>query len=93
MRAVVKAHKDLKGTKAFAFGSRKSQKVFKNFCNSCQNPLVVKLQPGTAYKKGKVKVTSATLSKKGAYTDKYFPAGFEKILSTTLNKSARLPLK
>ena len=51
------------------------------------------LQPGIAYKKDKAKVTLATLSKREAYTEKYFPVGFEKIMNATMTTSARLLLK
>ena len=63
MRAVVKSHKYLKGTKVFAFGClvRNFKKKFSLF--------VVKLQPGIVYKKAKVKVTWGTLSKRDAYTE------------------------
>ena len=92
MRAVVKSHKDLKGTKVFAFG--RSVRNLKNL----QEPLLesfipVMLQSGIAYKKIKVKVTSATLSKRDAYTEKILSYRFLKIMNTTLKTSARLPLK
>ena len=58
-------------------------------------PFFVKLQPGMAYKKAKVKVTWATLSKRDAYTET-----LTQVLSYRFWRnyehdfaSARLPLK
>ena len=70
MRAVVKSHGDLKGIKAFAFGCsvRNLKNFFTIYRSPCKNPFVVKLQPGIAYKKAKVKANWATLSKRD-YTD------------------------
>ena len=58
---------------------------------------IVKLQPGIAYEKAKVKDTCDQLYQKEMPTQgllhKNFPAGFEKVMNTNLNTSARLPLK
>ena len=62
----VKSHKGLKGTEVFAFGcSVRNLKNFSKFTgrNPCCSAFIVTLQPGIAYKKAKVKVTRATLSK------------------------------
>ena len=58
LRAVVKSHQDLKGTKVFAFGcSVRNLKDFSKFTrrNPCWSPFIVKLQPGTACKKSQSK--------------------------------------
>ena len=70
--AVVKSHRGLKGKKVFAFGcSVRNLKNLARFTgrNPCWSPFIVKLQSGIAYKKAKVKVTRATLSKRDAYTE------------------------
>ena len=58
LRAVVKSHKGLKGTKVFVFGC--SVRNLKNFSkvtgrNPSWSPFIVKLQPAIAYKKSQSK--------------------------------------
>ena len=99
LRAVLKSHKGLKGTKVFAFGcSVRNVKKFSKLTaiNPCWSPFIVKLQPEIAYKKSQSKGYSGNFIKKDAYTEilhKYFPVGFEKTMNTTLNTSARVSLK
>ena len=66
MRAVVKSHKYLKGTKVFAFGClvRNFKKKFSLF--------VVKLQPGIVYKKSQSKgYLGNFIKKRRLYRDSY----------------------
>ena len=58
LRAVIKFHKGLKGTKVFAFGcSVRNLKNLSKFTGSdpCWSPFIVKLQSGIAYKKSQNK--------------------------------------
>ena len=91
MRAVVKSHKYLKGTKVFAFGC-----LVRNFKKKL-SLFIVNLQPGIVYKKSQSEGYFGELYQKETSTQrllhKYFREGSEKIMNTTLNTSARLPLK
>ena len=67
LRAVLKSHKGLKGTKVFAFGcSVRNVKKFSKFTvrNPCWSPFIVKLQPEIAYKKSQSKGYSGNFIKK-----------------------------
>ena len=100
LRAVIKSHKGLKGTKVFACGCFvRNLKNFSKFTgkNLCWSPFIVKLQPGIAYKKSQSKGYLVNFIEKETPTQrhlhKYFAVSFGKIMNTTLNTSARLPLK
>ena len=96
LRAVVKSHNCLKGTKVFACGCclwKKSQKVFK-ICRKepVLGSFIAKLQPVIAYKR----LLGQLYQKRDAYTEtltQLLSVNFEKNMNTTINTSERLPLK
>ena len=97
---MVKSHKGLKRTKVFAFGySVRNFEYFSKFTgrNPCWSHFFVKLLPEIAYEKRQRKVYPGNFIKKETLTQrllyKYLPVNFENIMNTTLNTSARLPLK
>ena len=95
LRTVVKSHKGLKGTKAFACGCfGRNLKNFSKFAGKspCWSHFIVKLWPIIAFKKNKI--TRSTLSKRDAYTEtltQFFSVNFEKKYEH--DYSARPPLK
>ena len=100
MRAVVKSHKGLKGTKIFAYKCFvRNLKNVSKFAgrNLCWSPFIVKLKPRIAYKKSQSKGYSGNFIKKETPIQrllyKCFPVSFEKIMNTILNSSAKLPPK
>ena len=77
------------------------QEISKLF-QKLQEPLLesffCKVAAWNSLKKANVKIFGATLSHQKAMPtqrllSRYFPVGFEKVINTTLNTSARLPLK
>ena len=95
LRAVVKSHNGLKGTKVFACGcSGRNLKNLSKFAGKspCWGPFIVKLQPVIAYKR----LLGQLYQKRDAYTEtltQILSVNFEKNINTTINTSARLPLK
>ena len=95
LRAVVKSHNRLKGTKVFACGcSGRSLKFFSKFAGKspCWGPFVVKLQHVMAYKR----LLGQLYQKRDAYTEtltRSLSVNFGKNMNTTINTSPRLPLK
>ena len=95
LRAMVKSHNHLKGTKVFVCGfSGRNLKIFSKFAekNLCWGPFIVKLQHLMSYKI----LLGQLYQKRDAYTEtltQLLSANFEKNMSTTINTSARLPLK
>ena len=95
LRAAVKSHNSLKETKVFASGcSRRNLENLSKFAGKspCWGPFIVKLQPVIAYKR----LLGQLYQKRDAYTEtltQILSVNFEKNINTTINTSARLPLK
>ena len=95
LRAVVKSHNRLKGTKVFACAcSGRDLKFFSKFAGKspCWGPFVVKLQHVMAYKR----LLGQLYQKRDAYTEtltRSLSVNFGKNMNTTINTSPRLPLK
>ena len=95
LTAIVKSHNRLKGTKIFACGfSGRNLKIFSKFAgkSSCWGPFIVKLQHVMSYNR----LLGQLYQKRDAYTDtltQLLSVNFEKNKNTTINTSARLPLK
>ena len=95
LRAMVKPHNLLKGTKVFACGfSGKSLKIFSKLAgkSSYWVLFIVKLQHVMSYKR----LHGQFYQKRDAYTETFtqlLSVKFEKNMNTTINSSARLPLK
>ena len=95
LRAVVKSHNGLKGTKVFACGcSGRNLKNLSKFAGKsrCWGPFIVKLQPVIAYKR----LLGQLYQKRDAYTEtltQLLSVNFEKNMNTTIKTSARLLLK
>ena len=92
LRAVIKSHKRLKGTKLIACGcSRRNLKNFSKFAAKSAY-FGVKLQRVMAYKR----LLGQLYQKRDAYTEiltQLLSVNFEKNMNTAINNSARLPLK
>ena len=94
-RAMVKSHNRLKGTKVFLCGfSGRNLKIFSKFAGKspCWDPFIVKLQHVMSYKR----LLGQLYKKRDAYTEtltQLLSVNFEKNMNTTINTSARLPLK
>ena len=95
LRAVIKSHKRLKGTKVIACGcSRRNLKYLFKICSKERvlGYFCVKLQRVMAYKR----LLGQLYQKTDAYTEiltRLLSVNFEKNMNTTINNSARLPLK
>ena len=95
LRAVVKSHNHLKGTKVIACGcSRRNLKKFSEFAgkSACWGTFVVKSQRVIAYKK----LLGQLYQKRDANTETFtqlLSVNFQKNMNATINSSVRLPLK
>ena len=95
LRAMVKSHNDLNGTKVFACGcSGRNLNFFSKFAvkSPCCGPFIVKLQHVMAYKR----LLGQLYQKRDSYTEtltQLLSVNFEKNMNTIINTSARLPLK
>ena len=95
LRAVVKSHNRLKGTKVIICGcSRRNLNKFSKFAgkSACWGTFVVKLQRVIDYKG----LIGQLYQKRDANTEtvtQLLSVNFEKNMNTTINSSARLPLK
>ena len=90
LRAMVKSPNRLKGTKVFACGfPGRNLKIFSKICRGL---FIVKLHHVMPYKK----LLGQFYRKRDAYTEtltQLLSVSFEKNMNTTINTSARLPLK
>ena len=95
LRAMVKSHNRLKGTKVFVCGfSGRNLKFFSKFAGKspCWGPFIIKLQHVMSYKR----LLGQLYQKRDAYTEtltQLCSVNFEKNMNTTINTSATLPLK
>ena len=94
LRAVVKFHNRLKGTKVFVCGCSGNLKIFSEFAGKsrCWGLFIVKLQHVMVYKR----LLGQLYQKRDAYKEtltQLLSVNFEKNMNTTVNTSARLPLK
>ena len=95
LRAMVKSHNRLKGTKVFVCGfSGRNLKFFSKFAGKspCWGPFIIKLQHVMFYKR----LLGQLYQKRDAYTEtltQLCSVNFEKNMNTTINTSATLPLK
>ena len=95
LRAVVKSHNRLKGTKVIACGcSRRNLKKFSKFAgkSACWGTFVVTSKRVIAYKR----LLGKLYQKRDANSEtltQLLSVNFEKNMNTTINSSATLPLK
>ena len=96
LRAVVKSHNGLKGTKVFACGcSGRNLKNLSKFAGKsrCWGPFIVKLQPVIAYKR---LLGQLYQKKRRLHRDSFTSTSckfWKKNMNMTINTSTRLPLK